>query len=201
MKLKRKAGALCAVIFLLSWLFPFAPTASAVDPVDPADPGYIYAVDIEYGSLSFYYDYGIWNVNTMRYEAAATSDHPAAGTPDGLPGWYGFDETANRVAVINKSAGKSITVELTYRSLEPGELTAARAPAVVSGVEMTVTGANWENNSVTIPSGLQDSEGKPVAVAGFIQLSGEPQVNGAEYESDDMLPIGMFSLTITGWDP
>ena len=185
-------------MFLLSWLFPFVPSAAAVR--DDIDPGDIYAVDIEYGSLSFYYDYGIWNVNTMRYEAAATSENPAAGTPDGLPGWYGFDGTANRVAVINRSAGKSITVEIAYRPLAAGELAAAGSPEVVTGVNMTVTGDDWSNNSLTVPAGLQDSEGNPAAVAGFIQLSGMPKVNGAEYESDDMLPIGMFTLTITDWD-
>ena len=197
MKLNRKAGALCAVMFLLSWLFPFVPSASAVDGVDPGD---VYAVDIEYGNMAFYYDYGIWNVNTMRYEAAATSDDPAAGTPNGMPGWYGFDGTANRVAVINRSAGKSITVELSYRSLTSSELSKAEAPAIVTGVEMTVTGANWSNNTITVPAGLTDGEGNPTAVAGFVQLSGKPTVNGADYESSQMLPIGMFTLTITDWD-
>ena len=199
MKLTRKAGALCAVIFLLSMVLPFAPSAAAVQD-DEIDPGDVYAVDIEYGNLSFYYDYGIWNVNTMRYEAAATSEAPAAGTTDGLPGWYGFDRIANRVAVINRSAGKSITVELTYRPLNSVELTDAKAPAVVTGVSMTVTGADWTDNTATIPAGLKDDKGDPVGVAGFIQLNGTPMVGSTKYKSEDMLPIGMFTLTITGWD-
>ena len=179
-------------MFLLSWLFPFAPSAAAVNEND------IYALDIEYGSLSFYYDYGIWNVNTMRYEAAATSEAPAVGTKDGMPGWYGFDNTANRITVINRSAGKYIDVDLTYRSLEAHELSQAGAPDVVTGVNMTVTGADgraWLNNSVRV-----SGENGPNSVVGYIQLSGEPQVDGERYESSNMYPIGMFTLTITDWD-
>ena len=193
MKLNRKAGALCAVMFLLSWFFPFVPSAAAANEAD-----YIYAVDIEYGSMAFYYDYGIWNVNTMRYEAAATSDNPAAGTKDGLPGWYGFDKKANRITVINRSAGKYIDVDLTYRSLYDYELSQAGAPAVVNNVDMTVTGEDgraWLNNSVRV-----SGENGPNSVVGYIQLSGEPQVDGERYESSNMYPIGMFTLTISAWE-
>lgn len=198
MKHNRKAGALCAVMFLLSWLLPLSPTAAAVDPVDPGD---VYAVDIEFGSLAFYYDYGIWNVNTMRYEAAETSSSPAQGTTPGFPGWYGFDEKANLIKVVNGSLDDSITVEFTYAPLTAEQIAIAKASKPdgewdalqpVSGVSMTVvntdTGVLWEGNAATIPAGDE--------AAGFVQLDGTPMVNGERYNSEDMLPIGMFTMTI-----
>lgn len=204
MKLNKIAALLCAAIMLISCLVP-VPPARATDPAaDPGDP-FVYAVDIEYGSMSFYYDYGIWNVNTMRYEASATSDNPAEGTPDGFPGWYGFDNTANRIAVINRNPDLSITVQLTYRPLTESDRTATNADANmvtgVTGVSMAVSGEGWDaNNKATVDeSKLLDTD--KAGVIGFIQLSGEPKVGDARYSSDDMTAIGMFSLTITAWEP
>ena len=170
------------------------------------DPNDVYAIDIEFGNLSFYYDYGVWDVNDMRYEASATSTHPANGTTLGYPGWYGFDDISNKISITNHSeSGRSVTVALDYRSLTSTELTAAGAENVVSGVSMTVSGtpakpdsavstvvAVWQpaDNSATVPS--------DATVVGYIHLSGEPKLpDGSVYDSASMQPIGMLTLTIT----
>ena len=72
---------------------------SPAQSVSAADDEDVYALDIEFGSLSFTYDYGIWDVNDMRYEAVSTSINPAEGTVAGYPGWYGFDGKANKVTI------------------------------------------------------------------------------------------------------
>lgn len=188
MKLNIKTIALCVVMLITILLLPVAPRATAEEV-----EGDVYAIDIEFGNLSFYYDYGIWNVNTMRYEASDTSRNNAAGTVDGFPGWYGFDGVSNRISVKNTSpSGSSVTVALTYRPLTNEELGSAGVDNVVTGVSMTVSG--WAgNNWVEVPA-----DGN--SVVGFIHLQGEPQVNGQRYDSASMAPIGLFTLTITAWD-
>lgn len=174
-------------MLIAALLLPIGPRVSAVEP-----GAYTYAIDIEFGNLSFYYDYGMWNVNTMRYEAADTSREPADGTANGYPGWYGFDSIANRIAVKNSgSGGKAVTVSLTYRPLAAAELMEAGVPAVVEGVSMTVSG--WGGNNWTVVPA--DS-----SVEGFVHLQGEPRVAGQRYDSVSMAPIGMFTLTITDWE-
>lgn len=190
MKLNIKTSALCVVMLLAALLiFTPAPHSSAA-----AVSGDVYAIDIEFGNLSFYYDYGIWNVNTMRYEASDTSRNNAAGTVDGFPGWYGFDGVANRVSVKNSSPGGSaVTAELTYRSLTADELGGAGVDEIVTGVTMTVTGWPNDKNWVVVPA-------NDTPVIGYIHLQGEPKVNGQRYDSATMAPIGLFTLTITAWD-
>ena len=60
---------------------------------------YNYIVTIEFGAFDFQYDWGKWNVETLRYEADSNSADPAMDTPQGAPGWYGFDGTNNRIGI------------------------------------------------------------------------------------------------------
>ena len=174
-----------------------APIPAAADEV-----GNVYAMAIEFGSLSFYYDYGNWNVNTMRYEADANSTGPADGTTSGFPGWYGFDKTSNKIVLTNSSVnGKSITVSLDYRGLTAPEAVTAQAEHAVTGVSMRVTGDAWTHASgnrytAAIPA-PQGAGSNPVPVEAYIHLSGEPKLsNGSPYDSQTLQPIGMLIIKI-----
>lgn len=162
----------------------------------------VYAMDIEFGSLSFYYDYGNWNVNTMRYEADANSTGPADGTTSGFPGWYGFDGTSNKIVLKNGSVnGSPITVSMNYRGLNDDEVAAAGAEHAVKGVSMIVTGDAWTldsgNRYTAVIPATRDAGGYPVPVEAYIHLSGEPKLeNSSPYESQTLQPIGMLIIKI-----
>ena len=195
MKHNRITRSLCAAMLALC-LLPCAMLRPAQASPSPDD---VYAIDVEFGNLSFYYDYGTWNVNTMRYEASAASTYPAEGTDAGFPGWYGFDDIANRISIKNISQGKrAVTLSLYYRALDDTEWDDAGVAGSVSGVNMTVTTANdssvlWNGNSVTVPA-------EKTAV-GCIHLAGEPRFAGEAYTSATMQPIGMLTLKIEAWTP
>lgn len=186
MKHNRITRSLCAAMLALC-LLPCAMLRPAQASPSPDD---VYAIDVEFGNLSFYYDYGTWNVNTMRYEASATSTYPAEGTDAGFPGWYGFDGTANKISIKNSSQGnRAVTLSLYYRALYGTEWDDAGVDGSVSGVSMTVDG--WNNNSVTVAAGEE--------ATGYIHLSGEPTLSGEAYTSATMQPIGMLTLKIEAW--
>ena len=130
---KQTGGRLCSAILALSLVFaalrlPSVRADEATgDPQDDDNP-YIYAVEIEFGSLGFYYDHGTWNEDTFRYDASSTSTHPAADTEAGSPGWYGFDGVANRIRVTNltpetadaDTVTEGIKIELRYSDRSDG---------------------------------------------------------------------------------
>lgn len=187
----RITRSLCAVMLLFCCLLSLNGAAQGASESTEAEQD-VYRIDIEFGNQSFYYDYGIWDPNTMRYVADAGSTYPSDGTDDGFPGWYGFDGIANRISVTNNGTnGKPVTVGLTYRALVEDELSGAGVSDVVSGVTMTVTG--WTDNQVTV---VADG----TAVLGFIQLHGEPTVGTERYSSSVMSPIGMLTIKIENWD-
>lgn len=72
---------------------------------------YRYVVNVEFGSMSFYYDWGRWNVDEIAYVADSTSSSPSALTDDGAPGWYGFDGTTNRIALNYRRVGNEAGTE------------------------------------------------------------------------------------------
>lgn len=117
----RTARSLCAVFLaaaIIFLLFPFCLRADETtgDPGDDDKP-YIYAVEIEFGSFGFYYDWGTWNVGTFSYETDPTSRSPAADTVSGKPGWYGFDGITNKIKVTNltlSSAEQRIKILIEY---------------------------------------------------------------------------------------
>ena len=191
---KRIISTLCAVIMVFVWCRGFASVqVKAADPVDSD----VYALDIEFGSLTFTYDYGVWDVNDMRYEASSTSTNPADGTVAGYPGWYGFDGTANKITVINRSelGDHSISVSLTYREFNDSEVSSGLEK--VTGVEMTLNGTGW--NSVSVNKYSTEIAAGSSATC-LVQLSGEPVVSAGKYFSDFMQPVGMLTLRIDSWN-
>ena len=57
-----------AVVFAFLSLTPFVyADETTEDPGDNGNP-YVYAVEIEFGSFGFYYDYGTWNEDSFSYE-------------------------------------------------------------------------------------------------------------------------------------
>lgn len=188
-------ASLCVVLFCLSCcLFPGVYAAEGEDEGAVSDPD-VYIITIEFGNLSFYYDYGVWDVNSMRYVADDASINPADGTDEGFPGWYGFDSIANRIAIINESTDeRAVTFSLAYRSLTEDELPGAGVTDVgmVSGVTMTVSDGGWSNGQVAVPA-----DGNQVV--GYVHLQGQPTVAGGRYDSSTMTPIGMLTLSIESW--
>lgn len=90
-----------AVVFAFLSLTPSVyADETTEDPGDNGNP-YVYAVEIEFGSFGFYYDYGTWNEDSFSYEASLSSSNPAAGTDKNEPGWYGFDGITNRIKIVN----------------------------------------------------------------------------------------------------
>ena len=190
---KRIISTLCAVIMVFAWCVIPSP-AHNISAADDAD---VYALDIEFGSLTFTYDYGVWDVNDMRYEAASTSKNPAEGTVAGYPGWYGFDGTSNKIKITNNSTfgDHSITVSLTYREFNDSEVSSGLSK--VTGVQMTLNGTGWNyvsaNNFTTTVEAGHSQEC-------LIQLSGEPAVDTGKYSSEFMQPVGMLTLRIDSWN-
>ena len=180
---------LCAVMLSLSFLVPGVMSVPA--EASPTDPNDVYSMDVEFGNLSFYYDYGTWDVNDMRYEASATSSDPANGTVNGYPGWYGFDGIANKISIKNGSeTGEEITVSLSYRDLSGAEIAEAGADGAITGVTFAVEGWTSRAADYIAPVPAQN------VVDAYIHLSGEPQLNGASYDTATMKPIGMLILKI-----
>lgn len=196
---KRIISTLCAVATVFVWcLAPSHLTKTyAVEGGDRAIDD-VYGLDLEFGSFTFTYDYGVWDVNDMRYEASDTSVNPANGTVAGRPGWYGFDGVANRITVKNISVEANITVSLIYR-----EFTDAEAEAndinKVTGVTMTLEDSDgWiqksENNYQTVLEPGGDS------ADAYMHFSGEPHMDGEKYISNALQPAGMITVRIEDWD-
>lgn len=167
---------------------------------DTKADGYKYAVTIEFGSMTFAYDYGKWDVNEMRYKAGTASDHPANGTKKGYPGWYGFDGTANRISVKysneNVADGgtlnRNLSVTLSYRALS------ATNERVVDGVAMEfysdVTLKNLFPSEFTVPHTDPEDENAKTVI--YASLRGEPTENGNKFLSDSFVPVGMLTIRV-----
>ena len=99
-------------------VLPFSPVAPTLTDTDAAVAegdarytAYRYVVNVEFGSMSFYYDWGRWNVDELTYVSDSTSRSPAAATSDGAPGWYGFDGAANRIGLNYRRIGNEAGTE------------------------------------------------------------------------------------------
>ena len=94
---------------------PMAPTLTDTDAAvaegDARYTAYRYVVNVEFGSMSFYYDWGRWNVDELTYVSDSTSRSPAAATSDGAHGWYGFDGAANRIGLNYRRIGNEAGTE------------------------------------------------------------------------------------------
>ena len=194
-----RAISLCAVMtaFVLILLsVPAFPVQA--ENGDTKSNEYKYAVTIEFGSMTFAYDYGKWDVNEMRYKANAASKNPANGTTEGYPGWYGFDGTANRISVKysnetgDVSTNRNLAVTLSYRALTSGE------GRVVDGVTMEfysdVTLKNSFQSEFTVPH--TDPEDKDAKTVIYASLRGAPTENGGKFLSDSFVPVGMLTIRV-----
>lgn len=198
---RTRAISLCAVmtafaLILLS--FPAFPVQA--ENGDTKSDGYKYAVTIEFGSMTFAYDYGKWDVNEMRYKANAASKNPANGTTEGYPGWYGFDGTANRISVKysnenekdNATQNRKLSVTLDYRVFSSSE------GRVVGGVAMdfysdAALTAGF-SPSFTVPHTDPGDETAKTVI--YASLRGEPTENGDKFLSDSFVPVGMLTIRV-----
>ena len=203
MKKLNKPGAksLCAVMLAAELLLLSVPVfpAYAENDESKAD-GYKYAVTIEFGSMTFCYNYGRWDVNEMRYKTDDASQNPANGTESGYPGWYGFDGTANRISVKysnenetdTPTQNRKLAVTLDYRTLSSAE------GRVVDGVVMDF----YSDAALTVPFSPSftvphtDPEDENVKTVIYTSLRGEPTENGGKYLSDSFVPVGMLTIRV-----
>jgi hypothetical protein len=210
----RIARSLCAVMTVVFAMMP----AFRVQAAEPKI--YKYSLSVEFGSLAFYYDHGIWDPNEMNYVADEASANPAQGTLDDYPGWYGFDDVANKIVVTNdyykytdsngetkedpKAYPIDVDLSLSYRQLTSDEIKDTNYK-IVNGVSMEVLNgdgatAAWSADGGRYVTTLKRGQ---TAVA-LIQLSGTPTVTVGDkqerYDSGNTMdPIGMIELRITGW--
>ena len=198
---KSGAKSLCAVIMAVALILLSAPMFPAYAENDETkSDGYKYAVTIEFGSMTFFYDYGKWNVNEMRYKTDDASQNPANGTESGYPGWYGFDGTANRISVKysnenetdTPTQNRKLAVTLDYRKLSSAE------GRVVDGVAMDF----YSDAALTVPFSPSftvphtDPEDENAKTVIYTSLRGEPTENGGKYLSDSFVPVGMLTIRV-----
>ena len=184
-------------LILLS--FPAFPVQA--ENGDTKSDGYKYAVTIEFGSMTFAYDYGKWDVNEMRYKANAASKNPANGTTEGYPGWYGFDGTANRISVKysnenetdTATQNRKLSVTLDYRMLfaSEGRVVDDVTMDFYSDAALTVP---LLSTTFTVPH--TDPEDKDAKTVIYASLRGEPTENGNKFLSDSFVPVGMLTIRV-----
>ena len=198
---KSGAKSLCAVIMAVALILLSAPMFPAYAENDETkSDGYKYAVTIEFGSMTFFYDYGKWDVNEMRYKTDDASQNPANGTESGYPGWYGFDGAANRISVKysnenetdTPTQNRKLAVTLDYRKLSSAE------GRVVDGVAMDF----YSDAALTVPFSPSftvphtDPEDENAKTVIYTSLRGEPTENGGKYLSDSFVPVGMLTIRV-----
>ena len=198
---KSGAKSLCAVIMAVALILLSAPMFPAYAENDETkSDGYKYAVTIEFGSMTFFYDYGKWDVNEMRYKTDDASQNPANGTESGYPGWYGFDGTANRISVKysnenetdTPTQNRKLAATLDYRKLSSAE------GRVVDGVAMDF----YSDAALTVPFSPSftvphtDPEDENAKTVIYTSLRGEPTENGGKYLSDSFVPVGMLTIRV-----
>ena len=176
-----------------------ASPVRAETPEERGGENYMYAVTIEFGSMTFCYDYGSWNVNEMRYCASAGSKDPANGTVGGYPGWYGFDGTANRISVKysnQDNIGNSLSVELSYRALSAA--IDGENVNVVDGVSMEFYSdkrlTQKTGSVLSIPHTPPENVDDKTTI--YASLRGEPTVGGDKYSSVSFVPVGMLTIRV-----
>ena len=199
---RTRAISLCAVMTAFALILLSVPAFPVqAENGDTKADGYKYAVTIEFGSMTFAYDYGKWDVNEMRYKAGTASVNPANGTEPGYPGWYGFDGTANRISVKysneNETDGdtqnRKLSVTLSYRALSSAN------ERVVGGVEMkfysdAALTVPFSSTTFTVPHTAPKDENAKTVI--YASLRGEPTENGNKFQSDSFVPVGMLTIRV-----
>lgn len=181
-----------------------------VPPVQTLDgeESYVYNVTITFGSFDFYYDYGTWDSQNLKYSANQSSTDPAAGTVDTFPGWYGFDGTANKITVENSSiaGGVQVTVQYTDTPLS-GDTTDTVAFPLLSGSVMmscyedaafTLPSPGAFNNGCSFPVAGLDAALQPTTKDIYVSFSGKPlNTDGTAFVSAQTRRIGYITLTVS----
>lgn len=198
---RTRAISLCAVMTAFALILLSVPVFPVqAENGDTKSNEYKYAVTIEFGSMTFAYDYGKWDVNEMRYKAGTASVNPANGTEKGYPGWYGFDGTANRISVKysnengadSPTQNRNLSVTLSYRVLS------STNERVVKGVTMEfysdVTLKNSFSSSFTVPHTDPEDENAKTVI--YASLRGAPTENGGKFLSDSFVPVGMLTIRV-----
>ena len=199
---RTRAISLCAVMTAFALIFLSVPAFPVqAENGDTKSDGYKYAVTIEFGSMTFAYDYGKWDVNEMRYKAGTASVNPANGTEPGYPGWYGFDGTANRISVKysnenetdTATQNRKLSVTLDYRMLfaSEGRVVDDVTMDFYSDAALTVP---LLSTTFTVPH--TDPEDKDAKTVIYASLRGEPTENGNKFLSDSFVPVGMLTIRV-----
>lgn len=189
---------------------PMRADEAASDPQDGENP-YVYAVEIEFGSFGFYYDHGTWNEDTFRYDASVTSRNPAAGTVEGMPGWYGFDGVANQIKVTNMTpatAGAGTATEMVkftirYSDEPDGYYEFPLAAGCISmycyAEAALITCLNADTPNVyefTMPG--MPAGGDAPSRSVYLSFLGEPRTaDGALFISSSAQRIGAVTLSVS----
>lgn len=162
-----------------------------VDNVGPKDK---YVLSLEWGDLSFIYDYGRWNPNTFTYDAEQNSKNPAAGTPAGEPGWYNFDGVSNQIRVINSSKTTDIndTVDI--------ELKVNFSIGGVSAVWYAKKDMQEEDrladNKLVLGNDINRRPGYTDAYA-YLSLEGTPlNSDGSRFQADVPTPFATVTVVV-----
>lgn len=198
-RLKTKSTKICFVIVLsLSLLLSAIPVvpAAAVGETTGTTTSYTYSVEITFGSLSFVYDWGTWSTSHLRYEADGSSTHPASGTEQGFPGWYGFDGNANMVSVkYLRSETDTTKYDNLSVTLEYAPLTGTSA---VSGVEMELfTASDFSSGSkVAGTNNFALTVQNNKATDYWISLKGVPMSGSNSFDSDTLTAIGTLTFRL-----
>ena len=181
-----------------------------VPPVQTLDgeKSYVYNVTITFGSFDFYYDYGTWDSQNLKYSANQSSTNPAAGTVNTFPGWYGFDGTANKISVENSSTAGGVQVTVQYADTPlAGDTTDNIAfPLLPDSVTMSC----YDNAALTMPASGAFANGCSFPVAGldaalqptvkdiYVSFSGKPlNTDGTNFVSAQTKRIGYITLTVS----
>ena len=186
-------------------------TAQTVVPANIqalAEESYVYNVTVTFGSFDFYYDYGTWDSENLKYAANASSKNPAADTADTFPGWYGFDGVTNKITVENSSTAGEVQIHIQYTdtSLEGDTTDNIAFPLRLGSVTMSC----YDNAALTMPASGAIANGCSFHVAGlaaapqptvkdiYVSFSGKPlNTDGTNFVSAQTKRIGYITLTVS----
>ena len=146
----------------------------------------VYAVDIEFGAMSFSYSKSLWNPNTMVYEEQT-----------GQSRWTGFDGVGNRVTVTNRSNSvvyytANARIDFLHSAVGGGTvgITASlRAYNSPSATERT----GIKQELAAAAAGNSRALGTAAAGSCYVILSGVPQLS----DSDRFTAVGNVTVTIS----
>lgn len=213
-RILKKAKSLCAVFLAGTLAFLttpqiYAENEGATDPGDDNNP-YVYSITIEFGSFDFYYDYGTWNTETLKYAANYSSANPAAGTTPGEPGWYGFDGITNKITVTNGSINSELSpveVKIEFTDNDNTD-TNANFPLKSGSISMTcyddIALSSPTTSKVTMGNGCIFEVAAPTDAPNptvrdiYVSFEGAPKnADGTNFKNTSPTIIGYITLTVS----